>query len=88
MANRPDYPQMPPFTQEEAEIFLKKEHVARLATLNEDGTIQLAPIYYKYEDGEFILATQIASRKTRNIQRNPNVTLLVDVLTIPYHISL
>jgi nitroimidazol reductase NimA-like FMN-containing flavoprotein (pyridoxamine 5'-phosphate oxidase superfamily) len=84
MANRPGYPQMPPFNQQEAEIFLKNQHVARIGTLNDDGTVHLAPIYYKYQDGEFMLATQVASRKIRNIQRNPKVTLLVDVLTTPY----
>jgi hypothetical protein len=72
------YPQMPPLTLEETESFLRQPRIARLGTINEDGTIHLAPIFFKYEDGEIILGTQEVSRRVRNIQRNPNVTLLVD----------
>ncbi len=41
----------------------------------------IAPIFFKYDNGEFILGTQCASKRVRNIQRNPNVTLLIDVTT-------
>jgi nitroimidazol reductase NimA-like FMN-containing flavoprotein (pyridoxamine 5'-phosphate oxidase superfamily) len=75
------YPQMPPFTQEEMEEFLCRPLIARLGTINEDGTIHMAPIYFKYDQGVFILGTQCASRRVRNIQRNPNVTLLIDDTT-------
>lgn len=72
------YPQMPPFTSSELESFLCQPLIARLGTFNENGTIHLAPIYFKYEDGTFILGTQEASRRVRNIKRNPHVTLLID----------
>jgi len=87
MANKPaikGYPQMPPFTQAEIEIFLSKPLVARLGSINEDGTIHLTPIYFKYEKNEFILGTQTASRRIRNIKRNPNVTILMDDTNDPY----
>jgi hypothetical protein len=79
-----DYPQMPPFTTEEIEAFLNQPRIARLGTLNEDGTIHLTPIYFKYENGEFILGTQERSRRVRNIKRNSNVTLLVDDTERPF----
>jgi len=79
-----DYPQLPAFTQAEIEFFLSKPLVARLGSINEDGTIHLTPIYFKYEKNEFILGTQVASRRTRNIKRNPNVTLLIDDTNSPY----
>jgi general stress protein 26 len=78
------YPQMPSFTQDEMEIFLSQHRFARLGTINEDGTIHLAPIYFKYGKSEFILGTQNASRRVRNIKRNPNVTLLIDDTNPPY----
>jgi nitroimidazol reductase NimA-like FMN-containing flavoprotein (pyridoxamine 5'-phosphate oxidase superfamily) len=81
MANKAGYPQMPPFTQEAMEDFLHQHAIARLGTINEDGTIHITPIYVKYDNGEFILGTQSASRRVRNIQRNPAVTLLIDVTT-------
>jgi hypothetical protein len=79
-----DYPQMPPFTAEEIEAFLNLPRIARLGTLNEDGTIHLTPIYFKYENGEFILGTQERSRRVRNIRRNSDVTLLVDDTEKPF----
>ena len=78
------YPQMPSLTQDEIEIFLSRPLIARLGTINEDGTIHIAPIYFKYEKGEFILGTQKVSRRVRNIKRNPNVTLLIDDTNPPY----
>ena len=78
------YPQMPSFTQDELEIFLIQHWFSRLGTINEDGTIHLAPIYFKYDKSEFVLGTQNASRRIRNIKRNPNVTLLIDDTNPPY----
>jgi PPOX class probable F420-dependent enzyme len=78
------YPQMPPLTAEELEAFLKQPLVARLGTMNEDGTIHLSPIYFRYENGEIILGTQQVSQRVRNIQRHPYVTLLIDDTTPPF----
>ncbi len=78
------YPQMPSLTQDEIEIFLSRPLIARLGTINDDGTIHLAPVYFKYDKNEFILGTQNASRRVRNIKRNPNVTLLIDDTNPPF----
>ncbi len=72
------YPQMPPFTTDELDSFLKEAPVARFCTLNEDGTIHVAPLWFKYENGQVILGTQDVTRKVRNVKRNNNVTLVVD----------
>ena len=72
------------FPSDEIEIFLSRPLIARLGTINEDGTIHIAPIYFKYEKGEFILGTQNVSRRVRNIKRNPKVTLLIDDTNPPY----
>jgi nitroimidazol reductase NimA-like FMN-containing flavoprotein (pyridoxamine 5'-phosphate oxidase superfamily) len=66
-------------TKEEMESFLREAKVARFCSLNKDGTIHAAPVWYKYENGEIIVATPPASRKARNVRRNKNVTLLIDV---------
>ncbi len=72
------YPQMPPFTEEEIIQFLAAPRIARLACMNEDGSIHLAPMLYSYKDGDILLGTQDISRKIKNIKRNPNVTVLID----------
>jgi len=73
------YTQPPPLTDEEIESFLKQAKVARFCSLNEDGTIHAVPVWYRYEDGRIMVATPAASRKARNVRRNRNVTLLIDV---------
>ena len=66
-------------TREETESLLREAKIARFCTLNKDGTIHAAPVWYKYENGQIVLATPVGSRKARNIRRNGNVTILVDI---------
>ena len=72
------YTQSPHLTDEEIESFLKKSQVARFCSLNADGTIHAAPVWYSYMNGQIVVATPLASRKARNVGRNKNVTLLID----------
>jgi nitroimidazol reductase NimA-like FMN-containing flavoprotein (pyridoxamine 5'-phosphate oxidase superfamily) len=70
--------QAPPLTSEEIESMLKENSIARICTHNEDGTIHVMPVAYRYLNGQILIATQIKSRKKRNIERNNDVTVLVD----------
>jgi hypothetical protein len=36
------------------------------------------PVSYRYIDGQIVMASIASSRKTRNIKRNNNVTVLID----------
>jgi general stress protein 26 len=78
------YPQMPPFTQEELVAFLNEAPVARLCSMNPDGTIHIAAVYFKYENGEILIGTQDMTHKVRNIKHNPNVTVLIDNQAPPW----
>jgi nitroimidazol reductase NimA-like FMN-containing flavoprotein (pyridoxamine 5'-phosphate oxidase superfamily) len=79
-----NYPQMPPLTEEEITVFLHQPLIAKLGTLNEDGTIHIVPVVFKYEKAEFLIGAQSANRRIKNIERNPKVTLLVDDPTFPF----
>jgi hypothetical protein len=79
-----EYPQLPAMTDEELVSFFEEAQFARLATLNEDGTIHIAPIFFKYDNGQILMATQDPSRKVRNIKRNNNVTILIDTTDVPF----
>jgi general stress protein 26 len=73
------HPQAPPFENElEIETFLVKPLLARFCSHNPDGSIHITPIYYLYENGEFLFGTQKLARKVRNIQRDNRVTVLID----------
>lgn len=73
------YTQAPPLNSEEIESLLKEAKIARVCSFNEDGTIHAAPVWFKYENGQIVVVTPAASRKARNVKRNRNVTVLVDV---------
>ena len=53
-----EYPQLPSMTDEELVSFFEQAYFARLGTINEDGTIHIAPVFFKYDDGQILLATQ------------------------------
>src|SRR5438128_12215326 len=78
------YPQMPPFTQNELVAFLNEAPLARLSSMNPDGTIHLAAVYFKYDNGDILIGTQDVTIKAKNIQHNPHVTLLIDNQAPPW----
>lgn len=73
------YTQAPVLTGREIEALLKEAEIARFCTLNRDGTIHAAPVWYQYAKGRIIVQTPVASRKARNLRHNRNVTILVDL---------
>ena len=73
------YTQSPPLTDKEIDIFLKEAEILRICTLNKNGTIHAVPVWFKYEKGLFVIASPEKARKIRNILRNKEVTLLIDV---------
>lgn len=79
-----EYPQLPAMTDEELGSFLEEAQFARLATMNKDGTVHLAPIFFNYDNGQLFMATQNPSRKVRNIKRNNQVTVLIDTTDVPF----
>ena len=79
-----EYPQLPSMSDEEHLSFFEEAQFARLGTINEDGTIHIAPIFFKYDEGQILMATQEPSRKVRNIKRNKNVTVLIDTTEVPF----
>jgi nitroimidazol reductase NimA-like FMN-containing flavoprotein (pyridoxamine 5'-phosphate oxidase superfamily) len=72
-------PQAPPFENTaEIEAFLSKPLLARFCSHNVDGSIHITPIFYLYENGEFLFGTQQMAKKVKNIERDPRVTVLID----------
>lgn len=78
------YPQMPSMTDDELDVFLSEPHVARLSTINSDGTPHTMPIWYEWQDGIIRVSTQSMQRKVKNMQRDPRVTVLIDKGDFPY----
>jgi len=71
--------------RDDREELLKQPNVAVLATVGPGGRAHAVPIWYLYEGGVFIMSTGRGSQKHRNVEANPEVTLVVDRRTLPYY---
>jgi len=70
---------------DERESFLAEANIAILGTVDSKNRPHAAPVWYLYENGEFIVSTGRGSQKHRNIERNPEVSLVIDSRVVPYY---
>jgi PPOX class probable F420-dependent enzyme len=63
---------------------LLEGQVASLATIGPGGFPQVTEIWFLHDDGELKLSLNTARLKTRNLQRNPQCSLLLLDLQNPY----
>ena len=62
----------------EAQKFLSEHHEGVLVTRKKDGGLQMSPVTPGIDnDGHVIISTRETAYKTRNIRRNPRVSLCV-----------
>lgn len=61
----------------EQEEFLLKHRFAILSTIKKNGAPQSTAVYYLYENGKLLISANKWKQKTRNVQRDPKVTLCV-----------
>jgi PPOX class probable F420-dependent enzyme len=62
----------------EVDAFLDGRHTMNVATINHDGTIHLVAMWYGFFDGRPAFWTYGRSQKIRNLERNPQITCLVE----------
>ena len=61
----------------EQEQIIREEQIGVLATLRRDGSPQLTPVNYVYQDGRLLISTTRDRAKYRNVRRNPLVSLCI-----------
>ena len=65
-------------TPEDAQVFLRDNHRAVLATFRSDGRPQLSPVLAVVDDhGRVMVSTRETAMKTKNLRRDPRVSLCV-----------
>ena len=73
-------------TQSEYEGFLlDRARTATLATVRADGRPHAAPIWFDLDGDTFVFTTAEASVKSRNMRRDPRVSLCIDEEEPPFH---
>jgi PPOX class probable F420-dependent enzyme len=63
--------------------FLDLPNVAVLATLRDDGSVLLSPIWYEWVDGGFNLWVEASNAKARHLRRDPRATIVVAEAVAP-----
>jgi PPOX class probable F420-dependent enzyme len=58
-------------------VLTEKKAFAHLATVMSDGTPQVTPVWFLFEDGKFIVNTARGRVKDRNMTRNSHVALSI-----------
>ena len=66
---------MPVLTPEQ-EQFLRDNMFSIITTIKKDGSPQSTPVYYLYEDGKIYISVTKTRAKTRNVLRDPRVSLV------------
>ncbi len=61
----------------EQEAIIHGEKLAVMSTIRRDGSVQLTPINYAYQDGRFLISTTRDRAKYHNVRRNPQVSLCI-----------
>ncbi|HEY3140766.1 MAG TPA: pyridoxamine 5'-phosphate oxidase family protein [Acidimicrobiales bacterium] len=65
-------------SEDETREFLNGRHTMNVATMNHDGSIHLVAMWYGFVGERPAFWTYGRSQKIRNIERNPQVTCLVE----------
>ncbi|GAA3839027.1 PPOX class F420-dependent oxidoreductase [Sphaerisporangium flaviroseum] len=65
-------------SDDEVTAFLKESRKLQLGTINPDGTPHMVTMFYGLIDGQIAFWTYGKAQKTRNLERDPRVTCLVE----------
>lgn len=62
---------------ESARRILEAPNLAFVATVREDGSPQVSPVWIEVEDGRLAFNTVVGNRKERNMRRDPRVAVSI-----------
>lgn len=75
---------MATMTPQQMGTFLDEPHVGHLVTLRPDCSPHVAPIWYEYRDGRFLIWTSLETRKVKNILGDGRAALSIATDDEPY----
>jgi PPOX class probable F420-dependent enzyme len=78
---------LPTLSDAELKQHLEQPLIAKIGTLNPDGTIRITPIWFHVSDDEIIVNTPEANPLAQNLTRNPQCTILIDSPQFPSRVA-
>src|SRR5450755_3977729 len=73
---------------ENVRTFLEDVHLAVIATINRDGLPHQTALWYEVRGDAIIMNTGLATRKVRNLRRDPRASVCVAALDPARHVTL
>ena len=67
-----------PMTAEQRDAFLRETRIAKLATLNADGSPNIVPVWFEWDGEVARVFTSKGSPKVKRIEADPRVALSVE----------
>ena len=64
---------------------LEGRYIASLATKNPDGSTHMVAVWYWFDGAHIYTATSMRTRKARNLQSAPQVSLVIDSRDPQHH---
>ena len=77
-------PAPPAMSKQEIDAFLARPLVARLATVRANGTPQITPMWFLWENGVLYMSTRVKAAKVKHIRAHPRVAVVIDVMEAPF----
>ena len=76
---------MPTLHHAERDAFLaEREHLLRLATVDDDGMPRLVPVWFTYRAPAVLFTPRAESVFLANLRRDPRLALSIDEAALPY----
>lgn len=70
---------------EKHQQLLRGKNFANIATLSEDGSPQVTPVWIDFDGTHILFNTEKSRKKTRNLERDPRVAISISDAANPYH---
>jgi PPOX class probable F420-dependent enzyme len=67
------------------EALLQEPNIIVLSTVDAKGRPHSTPVWYLYDDGEIRISIGKNGQKHKNVQRNPDVSAVIDRRGLPYY---
>ena len=70
---------------EKQDALLHEPNIMVLGTVDAKGRPHATPVWYLYDNGEVRISVGKGGQKHKNVQRNPNVSVVIDRRGLPYY---
>jgi len=75
---------MPALSKQGLEDFLSKGNIAKIATIDENGSPYITPVWYEWDGKSLYIIARDKSKYLANVRKNSNIAICIDISTAPY----